>query len=185
LWSTEPRLLVGVGGFLVGIAAVAGLLFNARHDAQGGQPGSTTATAPVTPTSVAGTTASDLGPTTGATGATEPVTVQSVKVQTGDYHKVGSGLYQLQGLRTLQLRYWWTTMTNFGTIDSNDTSCTVVGTVTNLGTRAVEDTARSATCSLQGWEQVDLPQGSHQITVVVTLDSGVRGSGNSVVRVIP
>jgi hypothetical protein len=189
LWSTEPRLLVGLGGLLVGVAAVAGLFLNARGDAQPtppADPTATTAAASTSSTSGSETTTSDLGSTAEAAAeTTEAVTVQAVKVQIGDYHRVGSGLYQLAGSSSLQLRYWWTTMTSFGTLESSDTSCTVVGTVTNLGTRAVEDTARSATCSLQGWQQVYLPPGNYRITVMVTLNSGARGSGSSVVRVVP
>ena len=115
----------------------------------------------------------------------DAVSIQSVKVQAGDYRKVGSGLYQLGGSKTLQFRYWWTTMSNFGAIDSSDTSCTVVGTITNLATGGVEDTARSATCSLQGWQQAYLPQGNYRVSVTVTLESGTRGSGSLQFRIVP
>jgi len=187
LWSTEPKLLAGIGGLLVGVAAVAALFVNAQRDTHSTPPVETTA-----PTSVAPTTSTtDLGASTNDSGSatssplSDAVSIQSVKVQAGDYRKVGSGLYQLGGSKTLQFRYWWTTMSNFGAIDSSDTSCTVVGTITNLATGGVEDTARSATCSLQGWQQAYLPQGNYRVSVTVTLESGTRGSGSLQFRIVP
>jgi hypothetical protein len=111
--------------------------------------------------------------------------VQSVKVQTGDYQRVGAGLYQLSGSTTLQLRYWWTTMTNYGAMDYTDTSCTVVGVITNTSSGEVVDVERSATCTLEGWHSAQVPQGSFKLTVAVTLESGAKGGGTTLFRVIP
>jgi hypothetical protein len=111
--------------------------------------------------------------------------IQDVRVEVGDYRKIGSGLYQLAGSKVLNVRYWWTTTTNYGVIESTDTSCTVVGTVTNLATRRIAATARSATCSLQGWQSADLPQGSYRLSVSVTLESGARGTGTLQFRIVP
>ena len=76
-------------------------------------------------------------------------------------------------------------MTNYGAIDTGDTSCTVVGTITNTSSGTVVDIERSATCTLEGWEEVEVPQGSFKLTVTVTLASGAKGSGSTLFRVIP
>lgn len=76
-------------------------------------------------------------------------------------------------------------MTNYGDIDSDDTSCTVVGTITGASSGLAVDIERSDTCTLDGWEQAELPQGSFKLTVTVTLESGAKGSGSELFRVIP
>ncbi|HYN17521.1 MAG TPA: hypothetical protein VEY96_05485, partial [Actinomycetes bacterium] len=65
------------------------------------------------------------------------------------------------------------------------TSCTVVMTISNLGTRKVVDKQRSATCSLQGWHSARLPQGRYRLAVTVALESGSKGSGNLSFTVVP
>ena len=104
--------------------------------------------------------------------------VESVSVEAGDHRKVGSGIYQLSGSDKLDFRYWWTTSTDYGEIESGDTSCTVVMTISNLGTGKVVDKQRSATCSLQGWHSAWLSQGRYKLTVAVALESGSKGSGS-------
>jgi len=137
------------------------------------------------PTTDAPATSSDV--TTGNAPSVAPPAprVQSVQVQTGDYLRVGAGLYQLSGATTLQFRYWWTTMTNYGAIDPDDTSCTVVGTITNTSSGVTVDIERSDDCSLDGWHETQVPQGSFRLTVTVTLESGAKGSGSTLFRVIP
>lgn len=148
-------------------------------------------TSPASPPPTASPTAAATAPfsdvaTSNAPSSVPPAPrVQSVQVQTGDYLRVGAGLYQLSGHPMLQLRYWWTTMTNYGAIDTGDTSCTVVGTITNTSSGTVVDIERSATCTLEGWEEVEVPQGSFKLTVTVTLASGAKGSGSTLFRVIP
>jgi hypothetical protein len=111
--------------------------------------------------------------------------VESVKVQAGDYSKVGSGLYQLGGSRTLDFRYWWTTLTDNGAIDGSDRTCTVVITISNLTTRQVVDKQRSAACSFDGWYSANLPQGRYRLSVAVELESGARGSGSLLFTIVP
>ena len=89
------------------------------------------------------------------------------------------------GSDKLDFRYWWTTTTDYGEIESNDTSCTVVMTITNLGSSKVVDRQRSATCSLQGWYSARLPQGRYRLAVEVALESGAKSSGNFSFTVVP
>jgi hypothetical protein len=111
--------------------------------------------------------------------------VESVSVEAHDYKRVGSGLYQLGGSDKLDFRYWWTTNTDYGEIESTDTSCTVVMTISNLGSGKVVDTQRSATCSLQGWHSARLPQGRYRLAVEVAIESGSKGSGSFPFTVVP
>jgi hypothetical protein len=141
--------------------------------------------ATASPTAAAAATPSDVAASNVPSAAPPAPRVQSVQVQTGDYQRVGAGLYQLDGSATLEFRYWWTAMTNYGAIDSYDTSCTVVGTIINPSSGEEVDIERSDSCTLGGFEDVEVPQGSFKLTVTVTLASGARGSGSTLFRVIP
>jgi hypothetical protein len=204
-WYTNGCFVatVGIATIAATLIALVAYLYPRSSDPQASAPSPTLTsptgpaasvqaiTSPASPPPTASPTAAATAPssdvaTSNAPSAAPPAPrVQSVQVQTGDYLRVGAGLYQLSGAPTLQLRYWWTTMTNYGAIDSGDTSCTVVGTITNTSSGAVVDIERSATCTLDGWEEVHVPQGSFKLTVTVTLQSGATGSGSTLFRVIP
>lgn len=115
----------------------------------------------------------------------EVPTVQSVTVESGEYRRIGKGLYELAGSPSLNVRYWWTTTTNYGLIESGDTSCSVVMTTYAIPDGGVISTDRSATCSQQGWHEVKLAQGAYRIVVSVTLDSGASGDGEVTFRIVP
>jgi hypothetical protein len=183
-----------IGAAAVIVAAIIGGIFALVAASRSNSPApSPTTTIPASPnatdTTVTATSeenpATTYEPTTSEGTPPSPARVDSVTVEAGDYRKVGARLYQLSGSKTLEVRYWWTTITDYGEIDSSDTSCTVVGTVTNLATRAVVHRARSATCSLQGWQSAYLPQGRYRIAVAVTLESGAKGTGEMALTVIP
>lgn len=192
LWTTEPKLLVGLAALIGAAAGVIGLFI---HNAQGNTaaPPSSAATAVVSSTLPSSTetpisTSPETNPladgSSAVTGGAAPV-IQAIRLEAGDYHKVGPGLYQLGGARTLEIRYWWTTITNYGSIDSNDTSCAVVATITNSTTGEIVDTQRSATCSLSGWQSSYVPQGSYRLSISVALESGAKGSAKWPFRVTP
>ena len=185
---------IWIGAAAVIVAAIIGGIFALVAASRSSTPITSTTTMPA-PTTVATDTAAT--PTTGWDPPTtdEPTTsdgtppsparVDSVTIKAGDYRKVGARLYQLSGSKTLEIRYWWTTITDYGEIDSADTSCTVAGTITNLATRTIVHRARSATCSLQGWQSAYLPQGRYRVAVAVTLESGAKGTGEMVFTIIP
>jgi len=190
-----------IGAGAVVIAALIGGIFAlvaARNGDTQDRPSITAATNPtVTTQATIGTVDQGLTTTTEqdaastnslAVGAEQPPglsRVESIKVQAGDYSKVGAGLYQLGGSRTLDFRYWWTTLTDNGAIDSGDRTCTVQMTILDLTTRQVVDKERSAACSFDGWYSANLPQGRYRLTVAVALESGARGSGSLSFTVIP
>jgi hypothetical protein len=184
---------IWIGAAAVVVAAVIGGIFALVAASRSNSPvPSPTTTVPAPPsdtTTVTATTGEDptttYEPTTSEGTPPSPARVDSVTVEAGEYRKVGARLYQLNGSKTLEFRYWWTTITDYGEIDSGDTSCTVVGTITNLATRAVVHRARSATCSLQGWQSAYLPQGRYRVAVAVTLESGTKGTGEMVFTIIP
>jgi hypothetical protein len=192
LWSTEPKLLVGLAALIGAAATVVGLFIHSAQGNSAAPPPSATTTvaAPGSPSSTETPTSTSLETdplsdgTSAVTEGSAPV-IQAIRLEAGDYHRVGPGLYQLGGARTLEIRYWWTTITNYGSIDSNDTSCAVVATITDAKTGAIVDTARSATCSLSGWQSSYVPQGSYRLSVSVTLESGAKGSAKRPFTVTP
>jgi hypothetical protein len=115
-------------------------------------------------------------------GSPDPVRIQSVKINVDDFFKAGNGIYSLGGRRTIQIRYGWVTMSNYGELDGK--ACTVVTTVTRDS--EVVYTYRTAGCSfVDGWVGPDFSEGSYLITVAVKADSGARGTGTSRLKVIP
>lgn len=203
LWHTKGwwAAAVGIATIAATVIALVAYVYPRSSNPQAATPTPTltsssaapavlapTITSPPTeasPTVTAAATTSDSATSSAPSIPPPAPRVQSVKIQTGDYLKVGAGLYQLNGSTMLQLRYWWTTMTNYGAIDSSDTSCTVVGTITNTSSGEVVDVERSADCTMGGWHEVQVPQGSFKLTVAVTLESGAKGNGSTVFRVIP
>jgi hypothetical protein len=129
--------------------------------------------------------ADDVQPSVSSQGS-EPTKIVQVIVQSaGDYHRVGTGLYQLRGSPTIDVKYNWYTVTSDGRIDPGDKSCDVSAKVVNVDTRQIVDAQSSATCSFDdGWFGPSLRQGRYKATVVVRLSSGSRGSGNYSFRVV-
>jgi hypothetical protein len=113
----------------------------------------------------------------------EPVAIEAVTIEAGDYKKIGKGLYQLSGSRSVAVRYWWTTISNYGEVEGTD--CTVVSRVTDVQTGALHDTYRTATCSLKGWSEAVVAEGHWRIAVTVKLDSGATGEGVWDFEVVP
>ena len=184
-------VITAIGGVLA--AVIAGIFALAASRDSGAEPAATTSAA------VAGTgstssssadTSATADPATSDTAAPygEPpaaAKVDSVQVKVDDIGKVGAGLYQLNGHGSLDFRYWWTTVTDYGEIEGGDKSCTVVMTITNLARNQVVDRQRSAYCSMDGWYGAQLPQGRYRLSVSVTLESGSKGLGNLAFTVIP
>jgi hypothetical protein len=149
-----------------------------------------------TPTATASETTTTTTGSVSSTGSTSPsevratntadLTVQSVNVEVSDTYKVGAGLYQRSGRKTINLRYWWTTVTNYGPIAFGDKTCTVVTTITAIATNSVIDTFRTAECTYNGgWVEMSAPQGWQRILVDVTLANGSQGKGTFDFNVIP
>jgi hypothetical protein len=113
------------------------------------------------------------------------VKIQSVDIEISDTYKAGAGLYQLGGRKTINLRFWWTTTTNYGPIDSGDKDCTVIATMTTKPSNKVVDTYRTANCTFSGWVEMFAPEGVQEIAVDVTLANGSHSRGVQRIRVIP
>jgi hypothetical protein len=135
------------------------------------------------PASTSSTTSAISG--TQETPATEDLKFQSVSLELSDTYKAGAGLYKLDGRKTINLRFWWTTATNYGPVDPGDKSCTVVATMISKPSGHVVDTYRTPNCSFSGWVEMFAPQGMQEITVDVTLANGSHGKGVESFRVIP
>jgi hypothetical protein len=184
-------VITAIGGVLA--AVVAGIFALAASRDSGPEP-TTTTSAAVAGTGSTATTSADTSFTAG-TGTTDTAAVdgqppaaakiESVQVKVDDIGKVGAGLFQLDGRSSLDFRYWWTTLTDYGEIEGGDKSCTVVMTITNLGKNQVVDRQRSAYCTMEGWYGARLPQGRYRLSVSVTLESGSKGSGSFAFTVIP
>ena len=117
--------------------------------------------------------------------ASADLKVKSVDIELSDTYKVGNGLYELGGRKTINLRFWWTTVTNYGPIESGDKTCTVIATMTTRPSNKLVDTYRTANCTFSGWVEMSAPQGIQSIDVEVTLGNGSRGTGSQRIRVIP
>ena len=178
-------LITAAGGVLAAI--VAGIFAVAVNRDTGSE-------SPATTVAAAGTASTTTTPAVTSTTADATIAegeppasarVESVRVEADDIGKVGSGLYQLAGYSGLDFRYWWTTVTDYGEIEGGDKSCTVVMTISNVGTGEVVDKQRSANCTMEGWHAARLPQGRYRLAVAVALESGSKGSGSFSFTVVP
>ena len=177
--------MITVAGSVL-VAVVTGVFALAANRDDGSAPPTTTVAVAGSSTATSGTDPSFTVDTTVPEGE-QPASaqVESVEVEADDIGKVGAGLYQLAGHSGLDFRYWWTTVTDYGEIESGDKSCTVVMTITNLGAGKVVDKQRSANCTMQGWHSAQLPQGRYRLAVAVALESGSKGSGSYSFTVVP
>ncbi|WP_328992757.1 hypothetical protein OG394_00765 [Kribbella sp. NBC_01245] len=115
-----------------------------------------------------------LTPTPSPTPEAERIERIEIEIDDRNAHKIGPGEYQVPEVGRLNLRYWYTTITNFGELDSN--TCTVVARVVNTKTKqlAVAPT-RSAQCTWHGWLGItDVQRGSYQISVYVKTETGAE-----------
>lgn len=112
--------------------------------------------------------------------------IQVAVASAGDYRRIGTGVYELKEAPSLDVKYNWYTVTNYGKIDSGVKTCDVAITVTNIDTGKVVDGAHSAECSLDdGYYESSLSEGRYRVAVVVLLSSRSRGSGTYSFRIVP
>jgi len=117
------------------------------------------------------------------TTAADELVIETVRVEAGDYKRVAPWEYELAGSRTLDFRFYWTTIANTGQLDGTD--CVVVATVKNMADNSIFDVHRTQTCSLTGWVGEELPAGNYLVTVEVQAVTGAKGAGQATVKVLP
>ena len=120
---------------------------------------------------------------TGEGEGADDLVIETVRVEAGDFKQVAPWEYELAGSRTLDFRFYWTTIANTGRLEGTD--CIVVATVTDLADDSTFDVHRTQTCSLTGWVGEELPAGEYRITVEVEAVTGAKGVGEATAKVLP
>jgi outer membrane murein-binding lipoprotein Lpp len=113
----------------------------------------------------------------------DQLTIENVRIDAGEFKRVAPWEYELDGSRTLDFRFWWTTIANTGRLEGSD--CTVVATVKDISNNSIFDRHRTQTCSLTGWVAQQLPAGNYLITVEVRAGESAKGSGEATIKVLP
>jgi hypothetical protein len=94
--------------------------------------------------------------------------------------KIGPGKYQLGTRQEIEVKFWWTTFTNQGTLGGKD--CTVVVQIRRTNTKALisDGDFRTAECSYAGgWVGMYVPEGSFQLSVRVEASNGSTRTASS------